>query len=793
MPGSPLTGRDAPVPVAPMVGRAELVDEVGRLVRAHRLVVLMGAGGVGKTRLAVAVARTLADDFADGVWMIELASLTDPTAVPEAMATTLGVVAQDNVSVIDAVAEAVAGRRLLLVVDNCEHVAPAVTSAIGTILGRSDTPKVLATSRESLWIAGEQRVAVAPLATDGPDSDAVRLFVERARDARRGFALDDPETADAVVEICRTLDGLPLAIELAAARIASVTALELRGVLAHRFRLLTGPEHRPDRQRTLEQVVAWSYDLLTEDERRVLRSASVFLGGFGLDGLADVMGETDPIAVLVPLDSLVNKSLVVAEPVGASTRYRLLETIRLFGEVRLTKLGEIAELRDRHAVHYAQAAAARWEQWNGPGWRDTCDWLLAELANLRGAFRWSARRDDVETATDIAAHAALIGVSVQVLETVAWAEELLEAATLADGPRLPRLYTGAGYACFAGRPRQAAEHAHRATELEREPGRDPCEPGLATFVEALARVYSGDLDTYVVLAARVASLPGAARAYGLPAYVDGLQASGRVDEAIALTEESVATARDLGNPFWITYALWTAGLAHASTDPARALTAWDEGVEFLREHRVDFFEGFIARDAARLRAAHGEVETSLPLFVTAIHSFRQSGNVAQLTITVASVPEVLEQLGALLPAATLHAAITREPASIQHVRTLTDLAVRLAEQLGAPEQVECRARGAALDLNDAATYACEQLDAARAELVRRQRHEPPGGLTRRELDVLRLVADGQTTSEIARRLFISAKTADDHIQHIYTKVGVSNRVAVARWAVEQGLVVGAAR
>jgi predicted ATPase/DNA-binding CsgD family transcriptional regulator len=771
-----------------MVGRADLVQEVGRLVLTHRLVVLVGTGGVGKTRLAVEVARTLVDDFADGVWMIELASLSDPTAVPAAMAATLGVVAQGGLSVIDTVAEAVAGRRLLLVVDNCEHVAAAVTAAVGTILGRAGTVKVLATSRESLWVAGEQRVAVAPLATDGPGSDAVTLFVERARDARRGFGLDDVDTADAVVEICRTLDGLPLAIELAAARIAAMTPHELRDLLAHRFRLLTGPEHRPDRQRTLELAVSWSYDLLTEQERRVLRSASVFLGGFALDDLADVLGETDKIAVLVLLDSLVNKSLVVAEPVGTSTRYRLLETIRHFAELRLTELDEVAILRDRHAAHYALAAVASWEKWNGPGWRATCDWLLAELANLRGAFRWSVDRDQTNIAADIAAHAALIGVSVQALETVAWAEEVLEAATLADGPRLPRLYTGAGYACFAGRPRQAAEHAHRATELEREPGRDPCEPGLATFVEALARVYSGDPGTYLELAARVAALPGAARAYGLPAYVDGLQASGRVNEAIVLSEESVAAARDLGNPFWITYALWTAGLAHASTDPARALTAWDEGVEFLRAHRVDFFEGFIARDAARLHAAQGEIETAVPLFLTAIQSFQQSGNVAQLTITVASVPEVLEQFGALVPAATLHAAITREPASVQHVPALADLAIRLDEQLGQNEQLESRARGCALDLNDAAAYACEQLAALRPERLRRERAATPGGLTRRELDVVRLVVEGLTTSEIARTLFISAKTADHHIQHIYTKVGVSNRVAVTRWAADHGVV-----
>ena len=777
-----------PAPVASIVGRSDLVDEVHELVLAHPLVALTGIGGVGKTRLAIEVARTVAGHFPDGVWMIDLSAVTDPGAVTDALAGLLGVTPQGDVAVIDAVADAVAGRRLLLVIDNCEHLLEAVAAAVRVVLQRPKAPKVLATSRESLWIAGEQRVSVAPLDVDGPTSDGVALFVERAGAVRPGFALDSDNTIRAVIEICRTLDGLPLAIELAAARMASMSPPELAALLAHRFRLLTGAEHRPERQRTLERVVAWSYDLLNDEEQAVLRSASVFLGGFGLDDLVAVANEPDAVTVLVQLDSLVNKSLVVAEPGVSSTRYRLLETIRLFAEHCGSDADALTNLRDRHASHYAAAAVVHWERWNGPGWRTACDWLLAELANLRAAYRWSTQRHQLEIATDLAAHAALIGVSAQALETVGWAEDLLAAATLADVARLPRLYTAAGYACFAGRPVPAAEHAHTATQLEVEPGRDPCEPGLATFVEALARVYSGDLERYVELARRVARLPGSARAYGLPALVDGLQASGHCDEAVALTETSVEAARDLGNPFWIVYALWTAGLAHADSDPSRALAAWDEGADVVREHRVDFFEGFLARDAARLRAANAQPEASLPLFVTAIDAFQHAGNVAQLIITVAIVPAVLDQLGRTAPAATLLAAITAEPASLHHVPALTELARTLDEQLGDVAGRECRAIGASLDLNGAANFAREQLEELRAEVERLRHDEPPGGLTRRELDVLRLIAQGHTTREIAAHLFISPKTADHHIQHIYTKVGVSNRVAAARWAVAQRIV-----
>lgn len=774
-----------------MLGRDDLLEEVCGLVLDHRLVVLSGAGGVGKTRLAIEAAPRLADAFTDGVWMIDLSSVTDAASVPEAMATALGVVRQGEVSAIDAVADAVAGRRLLLVVDNCEHLAPAVTAAVCTILERSATPKVLATSRESLWIAGEQRVSVTPLAFDGPESPAAKLFVERARAVRRDFAMDDPATAEAVVEIGRTLDGLPLAIELAAARMASMTAPELRGLLARRFELLTSAEHRPDRQRTLEGTVAWSYDLLAEPERQVLLGAAVFLGGFHVDDLAAVLGAPDRVGILARLDSLVNKSLVVADAVGPTTRYRLLETIRHFAEARLAERSELEALRDRHASHFAQAATAQWERWNGPAWREACDWVLAELANLRTAFRWSADRGQFEVATDIAAHAALMGVSVHAFETVEWAEALLADASRADVVRLPRLYTAAGYACFAGRAHDALDHAHTAALLELEPGRDPCEPGLATFVEALACVYSGDLARYVELASQAAAAPFPAPAYGLPAYVDGLQASGRVEEAVARADDAVAAALGVGNPFWIAYALWTVGLTFAHVDPERARLAWDEGAAVVHEHRVEFFEGFIARDAGRMLASVGDVAASLPLFLVALESFQRAGNVAQLIITVASVPEVLERVGAVVPAATLLAAIRREPASAHHVPMLDDLDRRLDERLDADERQECRSRGAGMDLSDAATYAREHLAAALAEIDRSRRSKAPGGLTRREVDVVRLVAEGHTTGEIARRLFISAKTADHHIQHIYTKLGVSNRVAVARWAMEQGIVVDA--
>jgi predicted ATPase/DNA-binding CsgD family transcriptional regulator len=771
------------------VGRDAILDDVIERVAANRAVTLTGAGGVGKTTLALEVAAAMATHFADGVWLIELAPVGDPASIADAIAAVLGIAPQGETPMIEVVASAIAGRHLLLILDNCEHLSPAIATAVELLLARSSHPKILATSRENLWLGGEHRCSVAPLdLRGGAASDAVRLFVERAQSVRPEFSVSEPTTADAVVEICRTVDGLPLGIELAASRMASMSAVELRERLEHRFRLLTGAEHRPERQRTLHHMVAWSTDLLTDEERAVLATASVFAGGFGLADLVELMPGTDEVDVLVRLDSLVHKSLLVATPQPAGTRYRLLETIRQSTQEKLVGTEAMTALRDRHATYFGRRSAAQWDGWNGPGWGPASAWVVTELANLRAAFRWSSDRGNVVVATDVAAHAALIGLPAHTFEPVAWAEELIEAGVAADVARLPRLYTGAGYACFAGRPVAAAANAHRATELELLPTYDPCEPGLATFTEALASVYSGDLPRYVELSARVAALPGSARAYGLPAYVDGLQASGRVDEALALTEESVAAARELGNPFWIVYALWTAGLAHANVDARRALSAWDEGVEVAREHRVTFFEGFLARDAARLHAADGDVDVALGLFVTAIDSFQTSGNVAQLIITVASLPALLERLARPETAVTLYAAITQEPAAVDHVPELTVIGERVRRAVSPAALATCEAAGAALDLSGAATYARSEIMALVEDQRRGGTAEQPGGLTRRELEVLRLVADGMTTAEIASRLFISAKTADHHIQHIYTKAGVNNRAAITRWALEHQVV-----
>jgi predicted ATPase/class 3 adenylate cyclase/DNA-binding NarL/FixJ family response regulator len=778
-----------PRQVSSLVGRDVEVDEVAERVRSQHLVTLTGVGGVGKTRLAIEVGAELSGEFADGVWLVELAGVGDPGAVPAALATVLGITPQGEVALMDIIADTLAGRRLLLIVDNCEHLRNPAAAAISAILERAGQPRILATSREAVGVPGESLAGVAPLTTEGGvSSDAVALFIERARSARHDFELQDPRSVAAVTEICEAVDGLPLGIELAAARMAAMSAIEVRDRLADRFRLFQRGAPGPERQLTLRHAVEWSYDLLNDDERSLLCAVSVFAGGFELSSACAVVDQGDEIDVLRHLDSLVRKSLVVADHSAATTRYRIYETIRQFAEDRLAEAGQLERARDAHAAHFARRAVEEWGRWNGPGWRESVDWVELELDNLRSGFRWSAGRGHLEVATDIAAHAALMGFSVQLFETIAWAEELLDAAAAAGVPRLPRLYTAAGYACFAGRPDAARRNAHRATELEADDRYDPCEPGYATFIEALGQVYCGDLDRYIELTGEVARRYGAERGYGLASYADGLQSAGRVEEALALTEQSVTAARELGNPYWVAYALWIAGMSFSRSESRRALAAWDEGVAFVREHRVQFFEGFLARDAARLHTSEGDPDAALVLFDDAIESFHRAGNVPQLIITLASVPALFERLARFEAAATLLGAMSRHESSFHHVPELGELEPRLAAKLEAERVSELMAEGSALDLDDAAGYARRQIAAARREPRPAAREERPGGLSRRELEVLRLLAAGRTSPEIATELFISTRTAEHHIQSIYTKIGVANRASATRWAITHNVV-----
>ena len=399
-----------PAQLSTFIGREREVSEVRALVESSRLVTLTGAGGAGKTRLGLQVAAELLDGSGDGVWLVELAAVTTEDTVAPTVSEALRLGAQPARQarpVLETLLDALAPQDVLIVLDNCEHLIGACAKTAELILRRCPRVHLLATSREPLGIGGETIYRVPSLSLPGPDdtgpaaagsSDAVALFAARARAHGVGLPADE-QTGSLVVSICRRLDGMPLAIELAAARLRSLSVSELHDRLDQRFRLLTGGSRTAlARQQTLRAAVGWSYSLLTGAEQVLLGRLSVFAAGFGLDAAEAVCGSggLDVLDVADLLGSLVDKSLVVAEQAGAGLRYRLLETIRLFAAERLVEAGDdaAAAAAAAHCAHFLAVAEAAAAHLTGPEQGSWLDRLHADQANLRRVGQHAAGRPD---------------------------------------------------------------------------------------------------------------------------------------------------------------------------------------------------------------------------------------------------------------------------------------------------------------------------------------------------------------------------------------------------------------
>lgn len=388
-----------PIQLTSFIGREEELHDLQRLLAAARLVTLVGAGGVGKTRLAQQLAMQMQAGFMDGVWLVELAPLSDAALVPQTVAQVLRLPEQPGISLLDLLVRSLQSKYLLLVLDNCEHLVDACARLVDLLLRSCSNLRILATSREPLRVMGEAIYHLPPLAF--PESDtfptldrvtgyaAIRLFAERAQAAQASFAVTQANVA-AVIQICRRLDGIPLAIELAAARVAGLPVEQLAARLDDRFRLLTGGSRTVlPRHQTLRELIAWSYALLSEPERIVLRRLAVFAGRWTVDA-AEVICSGDSIdrnEVLPVLLRLVDKSLVVSETQDGQGRYRMLETIRQYAQEQLEASGEEATVRQRHLRWFLHLA----EQPREMG--DTLTWIATEYDNLRAALDWVMEHD----------------------------------------------------------------------------------------------------------------------------------------------------------------------------------------------------------------------------------------------------------------------------------------------------------------------------------------------------------------------------------------------------------------
>ncbi len=702
-----------PVQSTRLIGRELAVKDLAALIPAHRLVTLTGVGGVGKTRLAVQVAAELAGDFPDGVWLVELAPVGDPAAVPSAVATVLGVTPQAGSTVTESIANVLSGRRLLVVWDNCEHVLDAAAALVDAILARASTVTVVATSREGLRVAAEWLWPVPSLDVGATDAAAaVELFVDRARAVNPGFGVLQDAEAEAVTEICRRLDGNALAIELAAARMMSMSPQDVRDRLDDRFRLLAGPRRGLERHQTLRQMVQWSYDLLDDNERALLGRCSVFADGFDLAAATHVWDGLDEYAVLDVLDSLVRKSLVSAERLGGHARYAMLETIRQFAADQLAAAANTNEVRDRHARYFAEQATAYWDVWDSPRQRVALAWFSAEFANLRTAFRWASDQGELATATAIAAHTAMVGYCLQRLEAVGWAEELLPAATAGDVRQLPRLYSAAGLCLFTGHLGAATRYAQTAVALETDPRYDPFPKGWSSMWEAAAHLYSGRIERYLEIAATMTGQDGLSHGLGLAATLYLLPAIGRSVEAMAIAEDALTVTRDYGNPFWIAFALQGYGRAITESDPQRALAVFRQGLLYTQELQLPERHDSIARDAAPVEALHGDLQQGLALFDSTIDSLHRTGHIANVATILAHLAVVFERIERPEIAATIYGSSTSDGISTASVVDLRPVVDRLQAKLGDTVFHERVATGAAMGPAEAVLYARHHIQLA---------------------------------------------------------------------------------
>jgi predicted ATPase/class 3 adenylate cyclase len=695
--------------VTSLIGRESEVTEIEAAVRAHRLVTLTGVGGVGKTRLALEVATRLADEFPDGVWVFELAAVTDPAAVPDAVAAVLGITQQPGKNMSESVAAALEGRVRLLVFDNCEHVLDAAAELVEAIRAQSSTVRILATSREGLRLADEQQWPVPSLDV----AAAVDLFVERAHSVAPRVSLAQN---DAVVEICTRLDGIPLAIELAASRMASMTATDVRDRLDQRFKLLVGSRRDLERHQTLRHAVQWSYDLLSDVERDVLTRCSVFAGGFDLESACAVAGSDglDEYAILDLLDALVHKSLLVTDRSAERTRFSMLETIRQFDEEQLAARGEAGSVRTTHARYFAEREADILELWDSPRQREAYGWFNTELANLRTAFRWAADHADLDTASTIATLAGFLGMCAENYEPTTWTEELIAPARAVDHPRLAYLYVIASLCYFAGRIEEGVRYSDACQEAVGS-GRWEAPYGSIQCNLGGAYLAIGRPDRWVELCRAELARGRDTHAFVTASLVLALTTANLLAEAMAATSGLIEAAEASQNPYSLSYALLAYGYAWRDTDPERALDALRRGLRLAHDNGVRANESILAMTLGRVEVDHGDPLAALDCITLAIRNYHDSGNVAVIGVPLANLAVFLDRLGRHDSAATI-LGFAYGPMTAVTIPELNIAIAHLREVLSDETYDSLARKGKTMTTAAMAAYAYDQIDQARAEL-----------------------------------------------------------------------------
>jgi predicted ATPase/class 3 adenylate cyclase/DNA-binding CsgD family transcriptional regulator len=888
--------QNLPAQLTSFVGRAGQIDEIRRLLLDNRLVTLTGAGGAGKTRLAVELADQLINEFKDGVWYVDLAPVADPVVVPVTVARTLALPDQPGRSPMETVLRFISDRKMLLVLDNCEHLLDACGDAIMSLLNGCPQQTVLTTSREPISVAGEVTWRVPSLSLD---DEAIILFTDRAQRVRPNFRADGDDAA-LVADICRRLDGMPLAIELAAARVRALSLRQIADSLNDRFRLLTGGARNAlRRQQTLRASVDWSHALLTEPERTLFRRLGAFMGGFDLDAAQAVATttEAEQFQILDQLSLLVDKSLVIADDVSGAMRYRLLETMRQYALEKLSESGEADGVRDRHRDYFVAAAAELEDD------DRLAEWAEEEIDNIRAAHTWSIEKADFERALRLVSSLQRLWVNrARLLEGMAAFDAVFTDARYRDSDVTPRVWVHAVadhsiLAAWIAAP-ASLERAQAAVFAAREIGDQDlviwsltaC-GGLSYYSPESARRYFAEAAE---LAQAVGNLAKLCQIRGYQAFTANVAGEPLASRLAAEEGRDIADA--IGDPFmsrfcrtWLGFALLAegdistarhelqslldeaqpanermlslfayTGLCHAFSyagdvtaaaemaQAARRLsasmggfhedatigisahvalfaddcTAAKEAAEVALRCTIPQRVGFVRSSLAMPEALLGcgdivgarrwvdenlafvpgwfrcHALTTRAFIAIAQGEPEQADSDAHEALAIAQevhgflrVPDALDCLARLSAEAGNHliaarlfgaAAAARERIGVARIPALAhghhEAVDATLEALGQKEFDAAWAEGSALSTDEAIAY---------AQRGRGERKRPASGwgsLTPTECEVIRLVAQGLGNKDVAERLFISPRTVQTHLTHVYAKLNLTSRIQLIQEA-----------
>jgi predicted ATPase/DNA-binding CsgD family transcriptional regulator len=764
-----------PLALTSFVGREREMAEAGRLLDTGRLLTLAGPGGSGKTRLALAVALEQVDRFEDGVWLVELAPLSDPDLVPQAVASVLGVRETPKTPLVDALVAHLETRSVLLVLDNCEHLVGACAVLAETLLRRCPDLSILATSREALGILGETLFAVPPLSLPDPHQlqdvtglpryEASRLFVERARTVRPGFSLEE-DNAMAIAQICFRLDGMPLAIELAAARVRVLSVDQISTRLDDSFRLLTGGGRSVlARQRTLRATMDWSYALLSEDERALFRRLSVFAGGFTLEAAEMVCTAEDLQGdeVLDLLASLVDKSLVLVVEEDGEARYRLLETARQYGREKLDESDEADGVFRRHAEYYLALA-----EHAEPDPREQGTWLErleTEHDNFRVALGWTLRPQSSAETTELGVRMAValghrrFWPAYGLGEGLTWLERGLAGSNTLPGPLRAEALAHAGWiANVQGDFEKARRLLEENYIVSRKLG--------DTQVVATSLIQLGQFLT---------------------------MHESEHERVETLREETEALLPQLSEPQLSAPLLVFLGLVALNADDYQRTSALlQEGLDLFRAMEDPYGTAICCGTLGFVALMQDDVDRAAGMFEEALGSLRDLRDRVGMLHCLMGCASVNHLRGAPDRAARLWGAAEAlgEAASVPLLPAIEiryDYKGHVASarsRLGAKAFEAAWSEGRNMTPEEAVEYALLAPEPpATGDLT-----SYPADLSAREVEVLRLVAQGLTNARIAEELYISPRTENAHLGSVYHKIGSHSRAEAARFATEHDLL-----